>query len=183
MSVVNGEPAILVAYELNGAPLPSGHGYPARVVIPGRYGMKSPKWLTSINLVDHESGGYWESQGWDHNAAVRTTSRFDVPRDSDILRLGSIELAGVAYAGTRGVSKVEYSTDGGSSWVQAAMNPPLSPLTWVLWTASWTPTKEGSYSLAVRATDGTGALQDSTSRPSFPSGATGYHTIRVDVSK
>ncbi len=183
VSLVDGEPAILVAYELDGAPLPTGHGYPARVLIPGRYGMKGPKWLTSITLVDHESGGYWEGQGWDHNALVRTTARFDVPRDGDIVRLGAIEIAGVAFAGTRGVSKVEYSTDGGSSWSQTSIRSPLSPLTWVLWTATWTPPREGSYSLSVRATDESGALQDATSRPSYPSGASGYHTIRVDVSK
>ena len=145
LNVVNGEPSILVAYELNGSPLPSSHGYPARVIIPGRYGMKGPKWLTSINLVDHESGGFWEAQGWDHNAFVRTTARFDVPRDGDTIRHGAVQL--------------------------------------VLWTADWTPAGEGGFTLKVRATDGSGALQDATSRMSYPAGATGYHTIRVDVSK
>src|SRR5438270_973397 len=125
LSVVNEEPAILVAYELNGSPLPSSHGYPARVIIPGRYGMKGPKWLTSINLVDHESGGFWEAQGWDHNAFVRTTARFDVPRDGDIIGHGAVQLAGVAFAGTRGIRKVEYSTDGGGTWTAASHRSPL----------------------------------------------------------
>jgi DMSO/TMAO reductase YedYZ molybdopterin-dependent catalytic subunit len=183
LSLINSQSTILVAYELDGAPLPVGHGYPARVLIPGHYGMKGPKWLTSIDVVDHESGGFWEAQGWDHNAVVRTSARFDVPRDGDIGRLGAIELAGVAFAGMRGISKVEYSADGGSSWSQTTIGNPLSPLTWVLWTAQWTPPREGSYSLVVRATDGSGAVQDATSRPSYPSGATGYHTIRIDVAK
>ncbi len=183
LSLVNSEPSIMVAYDLDGAPLPTGHGYPARIIVPGHYGMKGPKWLQSIDVVDAESGGYWEQQGWDHNAVVKTTSRFDVPRDGDIVKLSAVSLAGVAFAGLRGIGKVEYSTDGGRSWSQATLEQPLSPLTWVLWTASWTPSSEGSYTLQVRATDGTGSLQSSSGAPSFPSGSSGLHTIRLDVSK
>ena len=183
LSLINSEPSIIVAYDLDGAALPASHGYPARVLVPGHYGMKGPKWLTSIDVVDHESGGYWEQQGWDHNALVRTTSRIDMPRDGDIVKLGTINLAGVAYAGNRGIGKVEYSTDRGSTWSEATMSTPLSALTWVLWQATWTPASEGPYSLMVRATDGTGALQGSGSAPSYPSGASGLHSIRIDVSK
>ena len=183
LSTIDSEPEILVAYDLDGSPLPNAHGYPARVLIPGRYGMKGPKWLTSIDIVRQESGGYWEQQGWDHNAVVRTTARFDVPRDADIVKLGPVQLSGVAFAGIRGISRVEYSTDGGGSWADATLTPPLSRLTWTLWGATWTPGGEGSYKLAVRATDGTGAIQPSLATPSFPGGAAGYHTIRIDVSK
>jgi DMSO/TMAO reductase YedYZ molybdopterin-dependent catalytic subunit len=183
LSLVQGAPEILVAYELDGAPLPAGHGFPARMVIPGHYGMKGPKWLDTINLVDHESGGYWEQQGWDHNALVKTTARFDSPQDGDIVKLGSISLAGVAFAGTRGIGKVEYSTDGGATWRTAQFNPPVSPYAWVLWQAAWTPGSEGAYRLVVRATDGMGAPQDERSAASYPSGASGYHTIGIDVSR
>jgi DMSO/TMAO reductase YedYZ molybdopterin-dependent catalytic subunit len=183
MSLINSQASILVAYDLDGAPLPTSHGYPARVLIPGHYGMKGPKWLTSIDLVDHESGGYWEQQGWDHNAVVKTTSRFDTPRDSDIVKLGIVNVAGVAYAGNRGISKVEYSTNRGSTWSAATLTAPLSDLTWVLWQATWTPGSEGSYTLMVRATDSAGALQGSGNAPSYPGGAAGFHTIRVDVAK
>src|SRR5579859_8057999 len=133
LSLVAGAPEIMVAYDLDGSPLPNSHGFPARMLIPGHYGMKGPKWLDSIEVVNHESGGYWEQQGWDHNAVVKTTARFDVPRDGDIVHLGSVPLAGVAYAGTRGISKVEYSTDRGSTWNAATLSTPLSNLTWVLW--------------------------------------------------
>jgi len=183
LSLINGAPEVLVAYDLDGAPLPNSHGFPARIVLPGHYGMKGPKWLDSIQLVDHESGGYWEMQGWDHNAVVKTTSRYDVPRDGDIVRLGTVSLSGVAFAGTRGVSKVEYSTDGGKSWTTADFKAPLSPLTWVLWSAAWTPGAEGSYELQVRATDGAGAVQEARDTPSYPNGAAGHHTIRISVSK
>ena len=159
------------------------HGYPARILIPGHYGMKGPKWLESIAIVDHESGGFWEQQGWDHNAVVKTTARFDVPGDGDIVKIGPVTLAGVAFAGTRGISGVEYSTDGGRSWSPAAFKPPLSPLTWVIWQADWTPGAEGAYDLRVRATDSAGKLQTSQTAASYPSGASGYHTIRIAVAK
>jgi hypothetical protein len=183
MSLVAGAPEILLAYALGGAPLPTAHGYPARILIPGHYGMKGPKWLDSMELVNHEAGGYWEQQGWDHNAVIKTTARFDVPRKGDIIRRGNMPLAGVAFAGTRGISKVEYSVDGGARWSEATFSPPLSPLTWVIWHASWTPPSEGSYTLKVRATDGTGKLQDKTDAGSYPSGASGYHSIQVSIAK
>jgi DMSO/TMAO reductase YedYZ molybdopterin-dependent catalytic subunit len=183
MSLVQNAPEILVAYDLDGAALPVGHGFPARMVIPGHYGMKGPKWLDSIELVSGESGGYWEQQGWDHNAVVKTTSRIDVPRDGDIVKLGTYTVSGVAFAGTRGINKVELSTDGGSNWTPAQLVTPLSALTWVLWTADWTANNEGAYRLVVRATDGTGATQDARGAASYPSGASGYHTAQVDVSK
>ena len=183
ISLVQGAPEIVVAYELDGAPLPMNHGFPARMLIPGHYGMKGPKWLDSIELVNLESGGYWEQQGWDHNAVVKTTARIDIPGDGALIKVGAVSISGVAFAGTRGISKVEYSTDGGSRWNTAPFAPPLSNLTWVLWTADWTPPREGAYRLIVRATDGTGALQDQRSAPSFPSGASGYHSIQVAVSK
>jgi DMSO/TMAO reductase YedYZ molybdopterin-dependent catalytic subunit len=182
LSAVVDAPEVLVAYELDGAALPMRHGFPARVLIPGRYGMKQPKWLDSIDLVKEEARGYWEQQGWDHNAFVKTTSRFDVPADGEIVKIGAIVVGGVAFAGKRGISKVEYTTDGGRSWQPAAADPPLSKLTWVIWRGTWTPGSEGSYRLMVRATDGMGNRQDSESAASYPSGASGYHTIHVSIS-
>jgi hypothetical protein len=99
------------------------------------------------------------------------------------VRLGPLTLAGVAFAGTRGIAGVEYSTDGGASWNAAQSNPPLSPYTWVLWTATWTPGTEGAYQLKIRAKDGTGAEQTSSAAASYPSGASGYHSIHVDVAQ
>ena len=183
MSLIQAAPEILVAYELDGGPLPETHGFPARMLIPGHYGMKGPKWLDSITVVDHESGGYWEQQGWDHNAVVKTMSRFDVPADGDIVKLGPVLVAGVAFAGTRGIAKVEYSTDGGKTWTEAPFQAPLSPLTWVLWQAQWTPAAEGAYELEVRATDKTGAVQTSAKAASYTSGSSGYHTVRIAVAK
>lgn len=183
ISLVESAPEIFVAYELDGAPLPEAHGYPARMLIPGHYGMKGPKWLDSISVVNQESTGYWEQQGWDSNAAVKTTSRFDEPGEGDIVKVGPVLLAGVAFAGTRGISKVEYSTDAGRTWNEAPFKEPLSPLTWVIWQVEWTPASEGAYELRVRATDKSGALQSSSTAASYPSGASGYHTVSIAVAK
>jgi DMSO/TMAO reductase YedYZ molybdopterin-dependent catalytic subunit len=181
LKLITDDPTILVAYRLEGQPLPDKHGFPARILIPGHYGMRAPKWLDEIELTDSESGGYWEGQGWDHQAAVKTTSRIDTPGDGALVRLGPLQLAGVAFAGNRGVRAVELSADGGRSWAAAELSPPLSPLTWVLWQASWSPPREGAYSLQVRARDGRGELQTSQVAASYPNGASGYHTIRVNV--
>jgi DMSO/TMAO reductase YedYZ molybdopterin-dependent catalytic subunit len=181
LKMIMEDATILVAYRLDGQPLPDKHGFPARVLMPGRYGMRAPKWLEEIELTGSDGGGYWEGQGWDHQAIVKTTARFDTPQDGALVRRGHVELAGVAFAGTRGVQAVEWSADGGKSWAPADLSPPLSPLTWVLWRASWTPAQEGAYSLKVRARDGQGQLQSSKLAPSFPDGASGYHTIRISV--
>ena len=176
-------PEILVAHALNGEPLTSQHGFPARILIPGHYGMKGPKWLDSIELAAKEVNGYWENQGWDPRVVVKTMSRFDTPGAGDILRVGPIQLAGIAFAGKRGVAGVEVSTDGGSSWSAAQLQPPLGPLTWTLWTYPWSPSREGSYTLRVRARDGTGQLQSGDEASSYPSGSSGHHTIRVNVGR
>jgi DMSO/TMAO reductase YedYZ molybdopterin-dependent catalytic subunit len=183
LKMVMEDPTILVAYNLGSRPLPDKHGFPARILIPGHYGMRGPKWLEEISLTDSDSGGYWEGQGWDHQAVVKTTARFDSPRGDAIVSLGAVELAGVAFAGVRGVQAVEWTADGGRTWSPAELNPPLSPLTWTLWRATWTPPREGAYTLQVRARDGRGELQTSQVAPSFPNGATGYHIIHVTISK
>jgi hypothetical protein len=106
-----------------------------------------------------------------------------MPFDGSLVKLGVVSLSGVAFAGTRGISKVEYSTDGGSSWSTAPFKTPLSNLTWVLWQADWTPPREGAYKVMVRATDGTGAVQDQRNAASYPSGATGYHRVNINISR
>src|SRR4030088_2611494 len=106
--------------------------------------------------------------GDSRDAGAKPTSRFDMPRDGDLLKIGPISLAGVAFAGTRGISKVENTSDGGSTWTTAPFGPPLSPLTWVLWKADFLATKEGALSLTVRATDGAGKVQDRSTTASYP---------------
>lgn len=183
VATVQASPEILVAHQLDGKPLATQHGFPARIVIPGRYGMKGPKWLQQIELSAQARGGYWEGEGWDQDAVVRTTSRIDVPANGSVVRLGAVQVGGVAFAGKRGIAAVEVSTDGGRSWSQADVQAPLSPFTWVLWRKAWTPAGEGSYTLVVRARDSGGTLQPASTSGSFPRGAAGYHSVQVTVGR
>jgi hypothetical protein len=172
---------ILVAYDLNGQPLPDEHGYPARILIPAHYGMRSPKWLTRINVGTSEPGGYWEQQGWNPSARVQTMSRIDAPLNGAVLPAGAVTVGGVAFAANRGIQAVQWSMDDGQTWRNASLEPPLSRLTWVLWHASW-QAQPGTYNLAVRAKDGTGEWQTQVIAPSFPSGSSGIDRISISIA-
>jgi len=169
-----------LVYEMEGKPLTQKHGYPARLLVPNIYGMKNCKWITEVELVNSDFKGYWEEQGWDDVAHYQTMSRIDYPNSNNI-PAKPIYVGGVAFAGNRGIKKVEVSTDGGKTWNEASLRPPTGKYTWVQWTYPWKPAS-GSYTLAVRATDGTGALQTSNVQDTYPNGATGYHTIQVRVA-
>ena len=181
LDLVLQSPEILVAHSLDGAPLPDRHGFPARILVPGHYGMKGPKWIEEIELTTGSRNGYWENQGWNPDAAIKTMARFDLPHDGALVSTGPVPVAGIAFAGKRGISAVELSTDGGRNWAPATVRQPLSNLTWVTWTATWSATSAGAYILQVRARDGGGALQPATHAPSYPSGSGGYHTLSVSV--
>jgi DMSO/TMAO reductase YedYZ molybdopterin-dependent catalytic subunit len=172
------DPVTLLAYEMNGEPIPQNHGAPVRVLLANRYGMKQPKWLTAIEVTDREYRsvkGYWVQQGWSQDAYVKVNSAFRVQtKDGAGLALG-----GWAYAGNRGISKVEFSPDDGKTWLPAALKEALGEHTWQLWSATWTPPRPGEYSIKVRATDGKGALQPEEPKPTLPDGGQGYHTVRV----
>lgn len=170
----------LLAYEMNGAPLNQKHGYPLRLLLPAIYGMKNCKWITKVELVATDYKGYWQKQGWSDPAPYQTMSRIDYP-DKSIIEAGPVYIGGVAFAGERGIKRVEVSSDGGTSWSDATIRPPLGRHTWVLWTYAW-QAKEGNYTLKVRATDGRGAVQTSEVQDTYPDGATGYHTRKVRVS-
>jgi len=176
------DPATLLAYRLNGQPLPPKHGFPLRVLGTGTYGMKNPKWLTEIQVATSAPPGFWERQGWSADAIVQTMSRIDTPADGATLGPGPVVVRGIAFAGDRGIQKVELSADGGRSWQAAALSQPLGPNTWTLWRTTWRPPGAGTYELTVRATDGSGRLQAGTATDTFPAGATGYHTISVRVT-
>lgn len=176
-------PEILIAYEMNGEPLPSDHGFPARVLIPDRYGMKGPKWLEEIGTTgDKDYRGYWEERGWDDRAEVKTTSQALVPADGTVVPVEAAVIGGIAFSGAKGIAQVEVSADGGKTWRKATLKPALSPYTWVLWTAEWKPPAPGRYKLTVRAEDASGIPQISAPHDPAPSGATGYHTITVQVT-
>jgi DMSO/TMAO reductase YedYZ molybdopterin-dependent catalytic subunit len=183
----------ILAYEMNLAPLTSKHGFPLRAIVPGLYGMMNPKWITEIELVDKVYEGYWQRNGWTNIAEYNTGSSIVIPGQASIRnRFRGLDeipssssnermpIAGIAFGGDRGISKVEVSTDGGTTWKTAKIKEPLSGYTWVLWTAGFVP-EEGmdNYKIIVRATDKKGKIQTSELRKPFPDGASGYHTISV----
>lgn len=170
---------VMIAHRMNGAVLPLGHGFPARAIVPGCYGMKSVQWLTEIEAVDQDYKGYYAQKGWTDEAMVKTTSRIDVPGHGTILRGLRHKIEGLAFAGARGISLVEISTDGGEHWLTATLDPPLAPAAWRFWSYDWKASVAGRYQLIVRATDGTGRLQTSIEQDPAPDGATGLHEMSV----
>jgi DMSO/TMAO reductase YedYZ molybdopterin-dependent catalytic subunit len=175
------EPTTVVAVRMNGETLPQGHGYPARLLVPGIYGMKHVKWITHIEVVDTDYQGYWQHSGWSDLASVRITARIDTPLTGTTLSANqSHYVAGVAFAGTDGISRVDVSFDGGQNWQSATLKRPLSDLTWVLWEIPWKP-GAGSYSIIARAIDEQGNVQSPVNAPPSPDGSSGYHNITVTI--
>ncbi len=180
------DPSALVAIYMNGGPLATAHGYPARIIVPGLYGMFHAKWVTRIEAVQGEFRGYWQQKGWtnsdDGNGRIHTVAIIATPPDNAVVG-GTTEIGGIAFAGDRGISRVEVSTDGGSTWTDATLKLPMSGLTWVLWTFPWTPPRGGSFRIVARAYEGVGIIQDVTPAPPFPNGASGYDSITLLVSQ
>jgi DMSO/TMAO reductase YedYZ molybdopterin-dependent catalytic subunit len=180
----------ILAYDMNGAPLTSEHGYPVRAIVPGIYGMMNAKWMTEIELVDKTYEGYWQRKGWSNIAKYNTHSFIIIPGNAPIRKRfrnleealnanGTVPVAGMAFAGDRGILKVEVSTDGGTTWKSAKIKDPLSQYTWVLWNAELDLTGGNIHKIVVRATDKTGKIQTDQIQNPFPNGATGYHIINV----
>jgi DMSO/TMAO reductase YedYZ molybdopterin-dependent catalytic subunit len=178
------DPTTLVAYEMNGEPLPERHGYPARVIVSGLFGKNHVKWIRRIELINTHVKGFYEQQGWGPSFVIPTTSRFDQPAHEQIVSMSTgavVPLQGIAFAGARGVSRVEVSFDDGQSWQDARIDYRGAPMAWILWSYAWTPRQTGTYRLVVRAADATGMLQTATERNTDPEGATGYHRITVNI--
>ena len=171
----------MIALGMNGEPLPLAHGFPARIIVPGLYGyVSATKWLTRIELTRFDKKhGYWISRGWSERAPIKTQSRIDTPKDGSELQPGAKAIAGVAWAPTRGISKVEVKI-GSESWREATLGPEIAKTTWRQWWIDWNP-KKGGYQISVRATDGDGQLQPQAYVPVEPNGAEGWHTIIVQA--
>ena len=180
------QPMTLLAYEMNGEPLPHRHGYPLRVIVPGYFGEKHVKWLTRIELTTANAKGFYETQGWGPDFMTPTRSRIDVPDEGSSFSLGTldgpIEVKGMAYGGDRGVSRVELSFDDGKTWNESKIHYPGTKLSWALWSYDWRPNETGDYDLVARATDGTGKVQEMDWNRSFFSGVTGFHKIYVHIT-
>ncbi|WP_459846366.1 molybdopterin-dependent oxidoreductase [Halolamina salina] len=180
----------LLAWGMNGRPLPRSHGAPLRTLVPGHWGETNAKWLTEIEIREEPEDGYWEQRGWQGTGEVNTVAKLH----STTVRDGTVRVGGHAYAGTRGIDAVEVSTDGGDSWTEATLSEPLPgavPLdaeepepdgeaadAWRMWEHEYDAAER--HEVVVRAIDGEGERQTEDQEEVRPSGATGWvsETIR-----
>ncbi len=177
MDVINADDRIMFAYEWDDQPLKQKHGFPLRIHIPDRYGMKQPKWIESIEFVSEWEEGYWVRRGWSRDAIVNTVSVVDTVATDAILQEGDgyiVPVGGIAWSGAKGISKVEISVNGGD-WEEAQLRDPLSDRTWVIWRYDW-QFEEGTHEFAVRTYEADGTLQATETRGTRPDGATGVHS-------
>jgi hypothetical protein len=184
----------LLAVQMNGEPLPRGHGRPVRALVPGHWGEINVKWLSEIEILERPADGYWEKKGWHGTGPVETVAKLHAVNE---LEDGRIEVAGHAYAGTRGIERVEVSTNGPEGpWTEVELTDPLPGRTpvgtdpddeafaagtatdaWRMWRHRYEASEP--HDVVVRATDGTGTVQPREERSSFPRGATGWVSKRV----
>ncbi|MDN5763904.1 MAG: molybdopterin-dependent oxidoreductase [Microlunatus sp.] len=169
----------LLAVGMNGEPLPLEHGYPVRMVVPGLYGyVSATKWVRELKVTTFaEDRGYWTPLGWSALGPIKTASRIDVPRKRS-LDAGQVVVAGVAWDQHTGIAKVEVAIDG--DWREAELAQVTGPDTWRQWVYRW-DALPGQHTVAVRATNADGQVQTEDQAPPGPDGATGWHTITVDV--
>lgn len=181
LSVLTDDRNSLIAIAMNGGPLPLEHGFPVRLVVPGLYGyVSATKWVTELKVTRFaDDEGYWTPRGWSARGPVKTESRIDVPRSGDRVRAGMVAVAGIAWAQHRGIKAVEVRVDGGP-WLAARLAEEPTIDSWRQWVLPWQAAK-GSHAITVRATDATGEVQTEQEAPPAPDGATGWHTVTVNV--
>jgi len=184
------QPGTMLAYQMNGEPLPPEHGYPLRLFMPGLYGQKMPKWITHIQFIDDADHlGTWENQGWSNVAQVKTNSQIMMPTHIQKVLLAPLEIFGIAYAGDRHITQVEVGIeqqDGTLNWQPAEelVRGPSDEV-WTQFYLPWTPPAAGTYTLLVRATDEIGFVQTERARGvlegAFPDGTDKIHNIVIVV--
>ncbi len=182
LDLIASDERIMLCYAWDGRPIPMDHGFPLRIWLPDRYGMKQPKWITSIEVTGEYKEGYWVERGWDEVAQVKTTSVIDTVATENIVERDGqlfVPIGGIAFSGARGISKVEVKVNEGP-WEEAQLRSPLSETTWVLWRYDW-PFERGRHTFAVRCAEGDGTPQIEEQRGNRPSGATGIHRRRTRV--
>ncbi|MEV4573080.1 molybdopterin-dependent oxidoreductase [Nonomuraea jabiensis] len=179
--VMDGRDA-LFAIAMNGEALPVAHGFPVRQVVPGLYGyVSATKWVVDIKVTRFDQDeAYWTPRGWAAKGPIKTQSRIDVPKSGDSVKAGRATIAGVAWAQHTGVDAVEVRVDQGQ-WRRARLAEVPGPDTWRQWSIDWDATA-GQHTIQVRATDAAGRTQTEQEAPPAPDGATGWHTITVNVT-
>jgi hypothetical protein len=161
LDTINKDERVMLTYAWDGVPLLMEHGFPLRMYIPDVYGMKQPKWIEAIDVIDRWEPGYWIVRGWDREGRMKATAVIDAVEtgtsapDVSGRRLASV--GGIAHAGARRISRVEMRVDDGE-WRDARLRDPLSETTWVIWRADL-PAETGDHMVTVRSYDGNGQSQ------------------------
>ncbi|MEP0916149.1 molybdopterin-dependent oxidoreductase [Leptolyngbya sp. DQ-M1] len=157
-------PEVRLVHRMNGEPLTAAHGYPVRILIPGHFGQKQPKWIVGIEAIAKTKTGFWENQGWSNTAEIPTHSLMRQVQDSRVWNKRhqvtlsrdnwekGVMLAGVALDRSTPIRSIQISTDNGSTWQTAEQNRPESPHEWTLWRYLWKPDQAGKYNLLAKAT-------------------------------
>lgn len=180
LEVLTDERNALLAVAMNGDPLPTQHGFPVRLVVPGLYGyVSATKWVVELKVTRFaDDVAYWTPRGWSPRGPIKTAARIDVPRRSAI-NPGETVIAGVAWAQHRGIRRVEVRVDEGP-WQDATLAEEPSVDSWRQWMLPW-DASPGNHTLTVRATDGEGEVQTEQRAVPAPDGASGWHTVQVRV--
>ena len=174
----------LLCMRMNGTHLPPSHGAPLRLLTPGVYGLKNVKWIRSIEVTTEGHSGYWQGRGWSDAARVETLSRFEAPRRRVTVEAPFAWLVGSAFAGDRGISRVEVAYGLGPKrrpWAPALLKRPLGPLAWSLWVFRMEFPETGFYPASVRAVDGAGGRQIEKISDPKPGGSTGLMALNLHV--
>ena len=182
LDLIASDDRIMLCYAWDGEPLPFDHGFPLRIWLPDRYGMKQPKWIVDIEVTDEYREGYWVERGWDEVARVKATSVIDTVAVRDVVEADGqrlVPVGGIAFSGARGVSGVQVRVDGGP-WQDAQLRTPLSETTWVIWRYDW-PFAAGDHTFEVRCAELDGTPQIEEERGNRPSGATGIHRRKATL--
>jgi DMSO/TMAO reductase YedYZ molybdopterin-dependent catalytic subunit len=167
----------MLAYAMNGEPLPIEHGFPVRTLVPGLYGYVSAcKWVRQIELTTFDSfSAYWTERGWSAQGPVKLASRIDVPGDGHSVKAGQVRVGGLAWQQNTGIAAVQVQLDG-SAWREATLARRKLKDSWVQWTATL-DVAPGQHRLRCRAVNADGEVQTGVRADPVPDGATGWHTI------
>ena len=172
----------ILAVAMNGEPLPLEHGFPVRMVVPGLYGyVSATKWLTELKVTTFAADeAYWTPRGYSAEAPIKFASRVDTPKIGEAVDAGKIPIAGVAWAQSVGIERVEVSIDDGE-WAPATLSAPVNDDTWVQWFMEWDATP-GTHYVAVRAVNKNGDLQIEERAPIAPDGSSGWQRSLIRVN-
>ena len=184
VELVMDHPEIMLAWALNGEALSPKHGFPLRVIIPGHYGVKNVKHIQTIVATEEDYKGYWQSRNWSDDCEIHPFAKVETPsQHAQVPAAQPAAIAGVAYAGLRGVSRVEVSTDDGRTWHEAQIEPQENaPYSWRRWAYAWQPAQTGQHTLLARVVDGQGRTQTAEKTSAFPDGSTGYDRVWVTAT-